>query len=219
MLRSIRLWSATAGLAGILFFIHPAVGAGNGPTVPLLPALEKATFAGGCFWCMQPPFEKLDGVTEVIAGYTGGHKANPTYHEVSGGGTGHAESVAITFDPTRISYEKLLDVFWHQIDPTTVNREFVDVGDQYRTAIFYHGERQKRLAEASKEKLEKSGVFHARIVTEIAPASTFYPAEEYHQDYNKKNPLRYKFYRLNSGRDLYLDKIWGSKREKHDESP
>ena len=211
MTKEVRKWFP--GLLGLLFFVPAAFG--DGALVPLKPVLEKAAFAGGCFWCMQPPFEKLDGVVEVLAGYTGGKKANPTYKEVSEGETGHAESVEVTFDPGKVSYEKLLDVFWHNIDPTTVNREFVDVGDQYRTAIFYHSDRQKQLAEASKEKLEKEGRFHAKIVTEITKSSTFYPAEDYHQDYYKKNPLRYRFYRLNSGRDQYLDKIWGAARERH----
>jgi methionine-S-sulfoxide reductase len=175
---------------------------------------ETATFAGGCFWCMVPPFEKLPGVVSVTSGYTGGRKENPTYEEVSSGRTGHAESVEVLFDPARIAYEKLLDVFWHNIDPTTPDRQFVDVGSQYRTAIFYHSEEQKRLAEESKRKLDASGRFGKPIVTEIAPAGKFYAAEEYHQDYYKKNPVRYKFYRFNSGRDQYLEKIWGREKEK-----
>jgi methionine-S-sulfoxide reductase len=171
---------------------------------------ELATFAGGCFWCMEPPFIKLKGVLDVKSGYTGGKKENPTYKEVSAGGTGHAESVQITFDPSVINYEKLLDVFWRNIDPTTLNRQFVDVGDQYRTAIFYHSEKQKQLAEESKKRLEASGRYGGKkIVTEITPASTFYPAEEYHQHYFQKNPVRYHYYRFLSGRDQYLDQIWG----------
>ncbi|MGE5237466.1 MAG: peptide-methionine (S)-S-oxide reductase MsrA [Chloroflexota bacterium] len=175
--------------------------------------LEKATFAGGCFWCMEPPFEKLDGVVEVISGYTGGHKANPTYEEVSAGKTGHVEAVEITFDPNRITYAKLLDVFWRQIDPTDPNGQFVDRGSQYRSAIFYHNDGQKRLAEKSKEEMNRSGRFGKPVVTEIIKASIFYKAEEYHQDYYKKNPIRYKFYRYNSGRDQYLKKIWGEEME------
>jgi peptide-methionine (S)-S-oxide reductase len=171
--------------------------------------LETATFAGGCFWCMEPPFDKLDGVVATTAGYTGGHKANPTYHEVSAGGTGHAEAVEVLFDPARISYRKLLEVFWHNIDPTTPNRQFCDHGDQYRTAIFYHNEHQRRLAEASKRALEKNKPFAGPIVTEITAAGPFYPAEEYHQDYYKKNPWRYKFYRYNCGRDQRLRQLWG----------
>jgi peptide-methionine (S)-S-oxide reductase len=173
----------------------------------------KATFAGGCFWCMEAPFDKLKGVISVTVGYTGGHQANPTYEEVSSGRTGHAESVEIVYDPSQISYEALLDVFWHNIDPTTKDREFVDVGNQYRTAIFYHGEEQKRLAEESKRKLDASGKFGKPIVTEIVPAGKFYPAEDYHQHYYKKSATRYKFYRFNSGRDQYLDRIWGKDRK------
>ncbi len=175
---------------------------------------EKATFAGGCFWCMEPPFEKLDGVTEVISGYTGGKKVNPTYEEISYGGTGHLESVQIIYDPSKITYSELLDVFWKQIDPTDPNGQFVDRGLQYRSAIFYHDDEQKSLAEKSKEELDKSGRYNKPIVTEIIEASTFYKAEDYHQDYYKKNPIRYKFYRYNSGRDQYLKKIWGNEMEK-----
>src|SRR3989304_4068345 len=175
---------------------------------------EKATFAGGCFWCMETPFEKLDGVTEVISGYTGGKKVNPTYEEVSYGGTGHLESVQIIYDPSKITYSELLDVFWKQIDPTDSNGQFVDRGSQYRSAIFYHNHEQKGLAEKSKEELDESGKFGKPIVTEIIMASAFYKAEEYHQDYYKKNPIRYKFYRYNSGRDQYLKKIWGDEMEK-----
>ena len=169
---------------------------------------EKATFAGGCFWCIEAPFEKLDGIKEVISGFTGGHKENPTYIEVSSGITGHVEAIEITYDPSKISYEKLLDVFWRQIDPTDSGGQFVDRGAQYRGIIFYHNEEQKRLAEESKEKLAQSGRFAKPILTEILKASAFYPAEEYHQDYYKKNSLKYKFYRFNSGRDQFLKKIW-----------
>ncbi|MDD5712767.1 MAG: peptide-methionine (S)-S-oxide reductase MsrA [Smithellaceae bacterium] len=173
-------------------------------------SLEKATFAGGCFWCMQPPYDKLPGVKKTVVGYTGGQKKNPTYEEVSSGKTGHAESIEVTYDPAEISYSKLLDVFWHNVDPLVKNRQFCDVGNQYRTAIFYHNDEQKRLAEASKEALEKSGHLHGAIYTEIVPATTFYPAEEYHQEYYQKNPLRYKFYRYNCGRDQRLQDIWGT---------
>ncbi|HEX3033826.1 MAG TPA: peptide-methionine (S)-S-oxide reductase MsrA [Thermodesulfobacteriota bacterium] len=171
--------------------------------------LEKATFAGGCFWCMEPPFEKLGGVIEVISGYTGGHKKNPTYKEVSAGGTGHVEAVQVVYDPSKITYAELLDVFWRQIDPTDPNGQFVDRGLQYRSAIFYHKDEQKRLAAESKEELDKSGRYEKPIVTEIIKASEFYKAEEYHQDYYKKNPIRYKTYRYFSGRDQYLEKVWG----------
>src|SRR6185503_12726163 len=166
--------------------------------------LAKATFAGGCFWCMEPPFDALDGVVSTTSGYTGGQKVNPTYEDVSAGGTGHAESVQVVYDPRKVSYEKLLDVFWHNVDPTTRDRQFCDTGRQYRTAIFVHDEEQKRLAEESKRALEASNRLNQPIVTEIVPATTFYPAEEYHQDYYKKNPIRYKFYRYNCGRDRRL---------------
>jgi len=172
--------------------------------------LEKATFAGGCFWCMEAPFDRLEGVTSVTAGYTGGQKKNPTYEEVSAGGTGHAESVQIVYDPARIGYAKLLDVFWRNIDPTVRDRQFCDVGTQYRSAIFYHSPEQKKLAEESKRSLEKTKSFTAPIVTEIVPASEFYPAEDYHQHYYKKNPIRYKFYRQGCGRDRRLKELWGA---------
>ncbi|OHB25295.1 MAG: peptide-methionine (S)-S-oxide reductase [Desulfuromonadaceae bacterium GWC2_58_13] len=170
---------------------------------------EKATFAGGCFWCMEPPFEKLDGVISVTSGYTGGPQKNPTYEEVSAGVTQHLESVEILFDPVKISYARLLDVFWRNIDPTDPNGQFVDRGAQYRSAVFWHDEQQRQLADASKQQMAASGRFDGPIVTAIRPAAPFYPAEEYHQDYYKKNPLRYKFYRYNSGRDRYLEKVWG----------
>ncbi len=169
---------------------------------------ERAVFAGGCFWCMEPPFEKLDGVGDVISGYTGGHKDNPTYKEVSRGGTGHLEAVEIYYDPKKVTYEKLLEVFWRQVDPTDPGGQFVDRGESYETAIFYVGETQKALAEESKKALDASGRYDKPIVTPIVEAKTFYRAEEYHQDYYKKNPLRYKFYRFNSGRDQFLKRIW-----------
>ena len=169
----------------------------------------KATFAGGCFWCMEPPFDKLDGVISTTSGYTGGKKLNPTYREVSDGGTGHAEVVQILYDPAKISYEKLLEVFWRNIDPTVKDQQFCDHGSQYRTAIFYHGEQQKKAAEAAKTKLMKSRPFEGDIVTEVTMASTFYPAEDYHQDYYIKNPVKYKFYRFNCGRDARLKELWG----------
>jgi peptide methionine sulfoxide reductase msrA/msrB len=171
--------------------------------------LEKATFAGGCFWCMEPPFEKLDGVKEVISGYTGGQKVNPTYEEVSAGTTGHVEAIEVIYDPSKVTYSKLLDVFWKQINPADAGGQFVDRGSSYLSAVFYHNEEQKKLAEGSKKELERSGRFEKPVVTEIRPAGPFYRAEEYHQDYWKKNPVRYKFYRYNSGRDQYLAKIWG----------
>ena len=179
----------------------------NPPAGPAKPA--KATFAGGCFWCMEPPFEKLKGVLSVTAGYTGGTEPHPTYEQVSSGKTGHAESIQVVYDPSAISYEQLLDVFWMNVDPTTPNAQFADHGRQYRTAIFYHPEEQRRLAEVSKAHLERSGKFTSPIVTEVTSASTFYPAEEYHQDYYKKNAIRYQLYRVGSGRDRYLKKLWG----------
>lgn len=166
-----------------------------------------ATFAGGCFWCMEPPFEKLDGVSSVISGYIDGHKNNPTYKQVSSGTTGHTEAVQITYDPRKVSYEKLVDVFWHQIDPTDAGGSFVDRGTQYRSGIYYHNDTQKQLALNSRSALDKSGLYSGKMVTEIKPASKFYVAEDYHQDYYKRNPIRYKFYRYNSGRDQYLEKI------------
>lgn len=169
----------------------------------------KATFAGGCFWCMEHPFEKLEGVIDVVSGYTGGHKDDPTYEEVSSGRTGHMEAVQIRYDPFKITFSELLDVFWKQIDPTDPGGQFVDRGRQYGTAIFYHSEEQRIMAEKSKEELESSGQFNKSIVTEIRTASRFYLAEDYHQDYYKKNPIRYKYYRYNSGRDRYLKGKWG----------
>lgn len=180
---------------------------------PPAPQMEKATFAGGCFWCMEPPFEKLKGVKSTVSGYIGGHKKNPTYKEVSAGGTGHVEAVQVTFDPKVISYQDLLEVFWRQINPTDPKGQFVDEGDQYLTAIFYYNKEQKQQAEASKAKLQSSKRFKEPIVTSIRKATLFYKAEEYHQDYYKKNPLRYKYYRLRSGRDSYIDEHWGKGRD------
>jgi peptide-methionine (S)-S-oxide reductase len=177
--------------------------------------LEKATFAGGCFWCMEAPFDRLEGVLSVTSGYTGGTKKNPTYEEVSSGSTGHTEAVQIVYDPSKIGYTKLLDIFWRNIDPTVQNGQFCDVGSQYRSGIFYHNVEQKRLAEESKKALEKSGKIKAPIHTEITPASEFYNAEEYHQNYYKKNPLRYTFYRFNCGRDSRLKEIWGDEAGSH----
>jgi len=172
-------------------------------------AYETATFAGGCFWCMEAPFDKLEGVISTTSGYTGGHKKDPTYKEVSHGGTGHAEAVQIVYDPEKVSYTKLLDVFWHNVDPTNAHGQFCDNGDQYRSEIFYHNEKQRRLAVASEQELEKNKPFAAPIVTRIAPASTFYPAEDYHQNYYQNNPIRYKYYRYSCGRDQRLEKLWG----------
>jgi len=171
--------------------------------------LKTATFAGGCFWCVESDFEKVDGVVEAISGYTGGQKPNPTYKEVSAGGTGHAEAVQVRYDPDKITYKELLEVFWRHVDPTDAGGQFVDRGSQYRPAIFYHDEEQKRIAEESRAELEKSSPFSKPIATEIVPLTEFYTAEEYHQDYYRKNPLRYKFYRYGSGRDQFLKSTWG----------
>jgi len=175
--------------------------------------LEKATFAGGCFWCMTPPFEKLNGVHEVVSGYTGGNGAHPIYKDYAE--KGHIEAVQITYDPSKISYSALLDVFWRQIDPTDPGGQFCDKGPQYRSAIFYENAEQKRLAEQSREALEKTGRYQKPIVTELIKASAFYKAEDYHQDYYKKNPIRYKFYRSSCGRDRYLEKVWGKEGMMH----
>ena len=178
------------------------------------PMMEKpqqtktAVFAGGCFWCTESDFEKVDGVIEVVSGYSGGREENPTYKQVSAGGTGHVEAVRVTYDPTRISYEDLLAVFWRHVDPTDPGGQFVDRGAQYRSLIFYGDESEKRLAEASRDRLALSGQFDKPIATEILPLGTFYEAEDYHQDYYKKNPLRYKWYRSGSGRDRFLEKAW-----------
>jgi methionine-S-sulfoxide reductase len=168
----------------------------------------RAIFAGGCFWCMEPPFEKLDGVHAVVSGYIGGHKQNPTYQEVSSGATGHTEAVEISYDPARVSYRKLLEVFWMNVDPTDAGGQFVDRGSQYRTGIYYLNDDQRQLAEASKDQLDKSGRFERPIVTEIVAATEFYPAEDYHQDYHRECPIRYKSYRYNSGRDQFIKRVW-----------
>jgi methionine-S-sulfoxide reductase len=173
--------------------------------------LEKATFAGGCFWCMEPPFDKLEGVVTTTSGYTGGKEENPTYMDVASGRTGHAEAIEILYDPERVTYEKLLEVFWRNINPTQKDGQFVDRGRQYRTAVFYHNETQKRLALASRSDIEKSGRFRGPIATEIVPAGPFYKAEEYHQDYYKKNPFHYKRYRMGSGREQFLEGTWNRK--------
>ncbi|MCU0561348.1 MAG: peptide-methionine (R)-S-oxide reductase MsrB [Desulfobacterales bacterium] len=171
---------------------------------------QTATFAGGCFWCSEADFEKIDGVTAVVSGYTGGTKHNPTYEEVVSGGTGHYEAVQVVFDPKKVSYARLLDVFWRHINPTDPDGQFVDRGPQYRAAIFFHDEEQKRLAEESKKQLERSGRFKKPVVTAILPAGGFYAAEDYHQDYFKKNSLRYSLYRQGSGRDQFIRETWGA---------
>jgi len=171
--------------------------------------LSVATFAGGCFWCMEGPFDKLPGVISTTSGYIGGHSENPTYKEVSSGGTGHTEAVQIIFNPKKVEYEKLIEVFWENHDPTEANGQFCDKGSQYRPGIFYHGEEQKQIAEASRANIEKTKRFDEPVVTEITMAGTFYPAEDYHQDYYTKNPYRYKFYRFGCGRDTRLEQLWG----------
>jgi methionine-S-sulfoxide reductase len=196
------------GMIGLVFS-----GSGTMTSGATEATMEKATFAGGCFWCMEPPFDKLDGVISTTVGYTGGDEDNPTYEAVSSGKTGHAEAVEIVFDPSRITYEELLEVFWGSTDPTQDDGQFVDIGRQYRTAIYYHDEDQRRLAEASKKRLADSSRFDKRIVTEIVPAERFWRAEAYHQDFYKNSPLRYKFYRFGSGRDQFLKRVWGKNEE------
>jgi len=184
---------------------QPAAAAAK-PGAPTATAL----FAGGCFWCTESDFEKVPGVISAESGYTGGSKLNPTYEEVSAGGTGHAEAVRVTYDPAQVSYEKLVDYFWHTIDPTVKDQQFCDFGNQYRSAIFWQNEDERKIAEASRAKLQASGRFKT-IQTEIVAASTFYPAEDYHQDYYKKNPIRYTYYRHGCGRDARLEELWGKK--------
>lgn len=190
--------------------------AGSGQTQSSKPAdreLAVATFAGGCFWCVESGFEHVPGVVEAISGYTGGRVEKPSYSQVSGGGTGHLESVQVRYDPDAISYAGLLEAFWRMINPTDAGGQFVDRGEQYSTAIFYHDDEQKRIAEASKSDLMASGRYTDPVVTPIRPAAEFYPAEEYHQDYYKKNPIRYNVYRYGSGRDQYLERIWSTDLE------
>jgi peptide methionine sulfoxide reductase msrA/msrB len=175
--------------------------------------IRIATFAGGCFWCVEADFEKVPGVVKVVSGYTGGQKDKPTYEEVSSGTTGHVEAIQVYYDPSRIAYEELLEVFWRHIDPTDAGGQFVDRGPQYRSAIFFQDDEQKKLAEKSKEALSRSGKFTKPIVTEIVKFTRFYEAEDYHQDYYKKNPLRYSYYRYGSGRDPFLEKAWGGEKE------
>jgi peptide-methionine (S)-S-oxide reductase len=180
---------------------------------PIPPAesqnLESAVFAGGCFWCMEPPFDRLEGVFSTTSGYAGGESEDPAYEEVSAGRTGHAEVVRVLYDPAKITYEELLEVFWHNVDPTVEDRQFCDRGSQYRTAIFYESEEQEEAARASKEELERTKPFPGPVVTEIEPLRAFYPAEEYHQDYYSKNPGHYKFYRSGCRRDARLRELWG----------
>ena len=198
------MWVAAVGAWSLAACVAAAA------TAPVTRATAKATFAGGCFWCMETAFEGLPGVTAVISGYTGGFKKHPTYEEVSAGSTGHAESVQITYDPRRISYAQLLDIFWHNVDPTQSNGQFCDHGTQYRSAIYYADSTERRQAEASRRAIENAPQrFKGPIVTQIVAAAEFWPAEEYHQDFYRKDPVRYQSYRLGCGRDRRLVQLWG----------
>ena len=209
-------WTAGVVVVGAIVALGAAV-VWSGPAVPASTSsastLAKATFAGGCFWCMEPPFDALDGVVSTTSGYIGGRLANPTYEQVSSGGTGHTEAVQVIYDPSRISYDRLLEVFWHNVDPLTANGQFCDRGEQYRTGIFWHDEDQQRRAEQSKRAVALR--LGRTVVTEITRAGVFYAAEEYHQDYYRKNPVRYRFYRGNCGRDRRLQEIWGPDAPSH----
>ena len=193
-------------------FITPVIAANQETTTSPVQKSETAIFAGGCFWCMEPPFDKLDGVISTTSGYTAGDKKNPTYKEVSAGSTGHTEAIQIEYDPEKITYPELLNVFWKNIDPVAVDRQFCDAGSQYRSGIYYLNETQQADAKRSLQEITENKPFEGEIATEILPASTFYPAEDYHQDYYQKNPLRYKYYRFACGRDQRLQEIWGSKK-------
>ncbi|MEA2935684.1 MAG: peptide-methionine (S)-S-oxide reductase [Variibacter sp.] len=193
---------ATIGFSGAQAGTEVAPGPGPGQAV--------ATFAGGCFWCMEPPFDKIKGVVGTISGYVGGRVPNASYTQVSAGGTGHAEAVQVIYDPGQVTYEQLLRVFWRNIDPLAKDRQFCDSGDQYRSAIFVHDDAQRRAAEASKKEIEASGKLKGTIQTQIVPTATFYAAEDYHQDFYLKNPTKYKIYRWNCGRDQRLKEIWGA---------
>jgi len=201
-----------AGLVCVLLLSAAAWAQGPAPSgAPSpKPGTAVATFAGGCFWCMEPPFDKLDGVISTTSGYMGGTKRFPTYEEVSNGTTGHTEVVQIVYDPGKVTYPRLLEIFWRNIDPTVKDRQFCDVGSQYRTEVFFHDEEQRRLAEASKTALAQTKPFKEPIVTPITMATQFWPAEEYHQDYYRKNPVRYSYYRSGCGRDARLKQLWGA---------
>ena len=200
-----KMFLGAAKIVAIVLAAASIPAAAQSPTT----ATAKATFAGGCFWCMESDFDKVPGVISTTSGYTGGTTVNPTYMEVGSGRTGHAESVEVVYDPTKITYGQLLDAFWHNIDPLAKDRQFCDIGNEYRTAIFVHGEEQRRLAEESKKRIEVQ--LKAPVYTEIVAAGPFYRAEEYHQDYYLKNPVRYKYYRWSCGRDQRLEQIWGKK--------
>jgi peptide methionine sulfoxide reductase msrA/msrB len=207
MARTIGIIAALVALVGLVLMQQSPGSAADEAKPAATPGQPEAlaTFAGGCFWCMEGPFEKLDGVSAVVSGYTGGRVENPTYEEVSSGTTGHVEAVQVHYDPTKTKYEDLLQIFWDEIDPTDDGGQFADRGSQYRTAILFHDEAQRKVAEASKEALAKSGRFDGPIVTQIIAYERFYPAEDYHQDYHEKNPIRYKLYRSGSGRDRFLE--------------
>ena len=212
--RVLSLLTATVALTGAAVYAQVSTSKAKPAQVVKAPASGKtarAIFAGGCFWCMEAPFDKLNGVISTTSGYIGGSKKDPTYQEVSAGVTGHTEAVEIVYDPAKVSFEKLLDVFWHNIDPLTANRQFCDGGTQYRSGIFYVDDAQKTAADASRAALDKSKPFKGTIVTEITAATQFYPAEDYHQDYYINNPLRYKYYRNGCGRDARLKELWGDK--------
>ena len=195
-------WYPLLLLICIAFNVNAETGNTDTPTA-------TATFAGGCFWCMEPPFDKLEGVISTTSGYSGGSLKDPSYKQVSRGGTGHAEAIQVIYDPEKVSYTELLDVFWHNIDPTRINGQFCDGGNQYRSEIFYHNAEQKQLADQSKAALVELKPFKKPVLTEVTQASIFYPAEDYHQDYYMKNPVRYKLYRYGCGRDMRLEELWG----------
>lgn len=200
-----------AALAAALAMAWPVASNAQQPAAAPAPSnTATAIFAGGCFWCMEPPFDALPGVISTTSGYTSGHTVDPTYAEVSAGKTGHTEAMKIVYDPSKVSYEKLLYVFWRNHDPLTANAQFCDKGSQYRAGIYFGSEQEKKSAEASKAELEKSGRFKSPITTEIVPQTAFYPAEDYHQDYYRKNPIRYKIYRTGCGRDGRLNEVWGA---------
>jgi peptide-methionine (S)-S-oxide reductase len=205
-----RRRSALGALALCALVSGIAARADEAKGTPAAAERATATFAGGCFWCMQPAFDAIPGVISTTVGYTGGSKKDPAYEEVSSGATGHAESIEIEYDPAKVTYRRLLDAFWHNVDPTDAGGQFCDRGRQYRSAIFYHDEEQHRLAEQSKKELEESKHLPGPIVTPIVSATQFYRAEEYHQSYYKKNPLRYRFYRRGCGRERRLEQVWGS---------
>jgi len=194
--------------------VASSLGIAQTTKVQVPPGHAVATFAGGCFWCMEPPYDKLPGVSATISGYIGGQKANPNYQEVSAGTTGHTEAVQVVYDPAKVTYEKLLEVYWVNVDPTVKDRQFCDAGSQYRPEIFYHDDAQRKAAEASKAAIEKSKPFREPIVVPVTAATKFYPAEDYHQDYYTKNPIRYNYYRTGCRRDARLKELWGDKAGK-----